>query len=69
MNYTKSELTVKKYTVQDAIASAHRRLRGVPLCLDKLRHRDRSEMITLAELNQLADDLVDDSHYWNWSGE
>lgn len=69
MIYTKSELTVKKYTVQDAIVSAHKRLRGVPVCTDKIRYRDRSEMITLAELNQIADDLVGDSHYWNWSGE
>jgi hypothetical protein len=60
--YTRSEQTVKKYTVRDAVKAAEVRLKGVPLCVNALKRRSYDDKITLAELNDLADQMVDESN-------
>jgi len=64
--YTKTEKTEKKWTVGQAVAAAEIRLKGIPMCVNALRgwYYDLSTKITLVELNQIADSLVDDSHYY-----
>ena len=64
--YTKSERTVKKYTVGEAVESAKRALKGIPICTNILRERELSEKITLEELNNIRTRLIDDSHYYNY---
>lgn len=64
--YTKSERTVKKYTVGEAVESAKRALKGIPICTNILRGRELSEKITLEELNNIRTRLIDDSHYYNY---
>lgn len=64
--YTKSERTIKKYTVGEAVASARRALKGVPLCTNAIKGKALTDKITLEELNNLKDQLVDDSNYWNF---
>lgn len=62
--YTFSERTVKKYSVGGAVESAKRRLNGLPICTDAIRSRTLSDRITLQELNEIADAIVEDSiHY------
>ena len=63
--YTKSERTVKKYTVGDAVESARRALKGVPMCMNAIRKMELSDKITLEELNNIRTQLIDDSHYYN----
>ena len=62
--YTKSERTVKKYTVQDAVDSAKRRLKGIPMCINAVTKMDLDEKITLERLNEIASEIVADSHYY-----
>ena len=64
--YTKSEKTEKRWTVGQAVKAAELRLKGIPMCVNCLRGRyyDMSTKITLVELNQIADSLVDDSHFY-----
>lgn len=68
MNYTFKERTVKCCTVGQAINVAQIRLGGQAVCTTSLWvhgvRRDNDEKITLVELNQIADRLVDDSHYY-----
>lgn len=73
--YTRSEREDKNYTVAQAVSSARQRMslearqrrskapRGI--CVNALRGRPYSEKITLKELNQLAQALVDDSYYYD----
>lgn len=61
--YTKSELTVKKYSVGYAIERAKSRLKGTPICMNDVPH-NKSELLTLAELNDLIDQIVDNSNYY-----
>ena len=65
MIYTKSEMTVKKYTVGQAVESAKRRLKGAQMCVNALRGWELSDKITLEQLNTIADQLISDSNYWN----
>ncbi len=70
MNYTFKERTVKCYTVAEAINAAQIRLgEDKPMCTNSLYvcgiRRDNDEKITLVELNQIADRLVDDSHFYS----
>lgn len=65
--YTRSERTVRKYTVGQAVASAERRLNqaGVKgMCMNAVRAYQRTDSITLEELNRIADAIYDDSVYW-----
>ena len=69
--YTKSEKTVRKYTVYQAIQSAKRRLKNdIPLCVNALRKGNRrlsdSDLITLKELNDLADEIYQDTIYYTY---
>lgn len=64
--YTKSERTDRKYTIGKAVAVARARLgKGVPMCINALEHRPLDYKITLEEVNRIADQIVDDSHYYN----
>ena len=62
--YTKSELTVKKYSVGMAIERAKSRLKGTPMCMNDVPS-DKSQLLTLAELNDLIDQIVDNSNYYD----
>lgn len=63
--YTPSEKTVRKYTVYQAVQSATARLNGrYPLCVNAVSKMQNSDKITLKELNDLADQMVDDSKYY-----
>lgn len=64
MNYTRSERTVKKYTKQDVLNSAKNRLKGKPVCVDVLKQYPDNTLFTLEELNNVADDIVGDTHFW-----
>ena len=68
--YTKSERTIKKYTVHQAFESARRRLQKVGLdqvctdCIHEGRH-SYDDPITLEQLNQLSDKMYDDTLYYD----
>lgn len=51
-----------KFTVGDAVAAARIRLHPAPICVNTVYHRSDDEIITLAELNQIADAIVDDTN-------
>lgn len=63
--YTMSERTVRKYTVGQAVESAKRRMHGADLCINTIRSRAKNEKITLEEMNQIIEELVSDSNYYN----
>lgn len=68
MNYvfTKSERTVRKYTVAQALASAERRLKNAGVkgtCINAISRRSLSDKITLEELNEISDAIYSDSVY------
>ena len=63
ITYTYRERTLKNHAVGEAVKIVEQRLDGVRMCTDALKHRDLSDKITLVELNELADKLVDDSFY------
>ncbi len=62
--YTKSEKTVKKYTVGQAVESAKRRLKGKEYCCNCVSNRNLTDKITLEELNNISDQIVWDTEYW-----
>lgn len=65
--YTKSERTVKKYTVGEALDSAKRALKSkgiYSVCTNAVYRRDLSEKITLEELNNIKEQIVSDSYFW-----
>lgn len=62
--YTKSEKTVKKYTVGQAVESARRRLKGNEYCSNCISSRNLTDKITLEELNNISDQIVWDTEYW-----
>lgn len=69
--YTKSERTVKKYIVGNAVESAHRRLRAkygkdAKLCVNAVSRLSLSDPITLEELNKLAEKMYDDTVYHDY---
>lgn len=64
--YTKSERTVKKYTVGDAVESAKRALKGESMCMNAVGNRELSEKITLEELNNIKEQIVSDSYFYNY---
>lgn len=64
--FTDAENKEKKYTVKQAIDAARARLGALgvgkyELTDRTIRSRSQSDRITLAELNSIADQLVDDS--------
>lgn len=64
--YTKAERTVKKYTVGEAVESAKRALKGIPMCMNAVGDRDLKEKITLEELNNIRQSIIDDSYYYKY---
>lgn len=66
-SYTFSERTVKKYKVAQAVESAKYRRNGGALNLDSIRSRQFSDLITLKELNEIADEIVSDSENWYYN--
>ncbi|WEM34344.1 hypothetical protein [Xanthomonas phage X1] len=68
LSYTHSERTVKKYTVNQACTSARYRLEKsglTSLCTNSISGRSGSELITLEELNKIADAIVDDTFMYD----
>lgn len=66
--YTKSETTVKKYTVGQAFESAKRYLKTKgysSFCTNAISKYDLSDKITLAELNKIRDQIIDDTKFWD----
>lgn len=61
--YTFSERTVKKYTVEQAVESAKRRLKSNSICINSIASRDYKEKITLQELNEIAEQIVMDTKW------
>jgi len=59
--WTIHEQLDKKYSIQQAVDAARIKAGGQALCLDSIKSRDRNEMITLVELNQLADLILLDT--------
>ncbi len=63
--YNLSERTVKKYTIYQAYESAKRRLNQTGykggICANAISGREDSDRITLKELNEISDKIVDDT--------
>lgn len=66
--YTRSERTDKKYTIGQAVESAKRRLNGKPMCSNAVWGEDYSTLITLERLNEISDEIVGDSNYYDNTG-
>lgn len=65
--YTKSERTIKKYTVGEAVESAKRYLKSKGIhtyCCNAVAHLDYSEKITLETLNEYRQSIIDDTMDW-----
>lgn len=68
--FTRSEREDKKYTVRQAVASARRRLNAdgmKEMCTNALhypRPLSYDDKITLERLNQISDEIYNDSHYY-----
>lgn len=64
--FTHSERTELNYAVRDAVASARRRLNKLgirPMCINALRRYSYDTPITLEKLNELSDELVNETLY------
>ena len=62
--YTESEKTVKKYTVAQAVDAAKILLEGkAPINITAIPKS--KEKITLKELNEISEKIVEDSLYYN----
>lgn len=63
--FTAAEQTNKRYCVQDAINAAKARLNanhpGVAMCMNPVGRYNVTDKITLAELNEIQDDLYGES--------
>jgi hypothetical protein len=71
--YTFKERTVKNKTVQMAVTAALALLKDkgeTQVCTDMVQKRDRDEAITVVEMNDLVEELVNDSlyHSGKWFG-
>ena len=65
--YTKSERTVKKYTVGEAYESAKRALaqKGYKqVCTNAISKREMAEKITLEELNIIREAIICDTMFY-----
>ena len=63
--YTNSEKTEKNYTIGQAVVAARIRCGEKTICVNAVCGRNDNEKITLAELNRIADEIVDDTYYHN----
>jgi hypothetical protein len=68
MQYTRSEQTDKKYTVNDAFNVAVLRCDGRKICVDHIysHHLSYQDAVTLEKMNEIADALVDDTNYYDY---
>lgn len=66
--YTHRERTVANHSVGEAFESAKRRLKEKnffgPYCCDAINGMTLDQKITLKELNELAEQIVDDSLWY-----
>lgn len=66
-HYSKTETNDKKYTVSQAIDAATAIVKtkrpNIGICLTSIRGKDRKELITLKQLNELSDTIAYDSFY------
>jgi len=67
--YTHRERTVANHTIGEALESAKRRLIekdfGGYFCVDSISNRSLHDKITLEELNNIAERIVEDSLYYD----
>jgi hypothetical protein len=62
---TAPDLKTTKQKMRAAVKAAEVALCGeVPLCLDALKGKSDSDRLTLVELNELSERLVDDSRFY-----
>lgn len=64
ITFTKAEKKEKKYTIFQAIQAARLRLGNRSICTNALCDRSDNYPITLVELNEIADQIVDDTRYY-----
>ena len=64
---TRSEREDKKFTMNDVFAAVHYRMSGRGVCVNAIRRLrlHSGSMLTLVELNEVVDEIVDDSHFYN----
>ena len=68
ITYTRADRTEKKYTIGHAIENARQVLathRIHEICVNAVRQRDHSTRLTLVELNELQEQLIDDSKFYH----
>lgn len=62
--FTYAEQTAKRYTVQQAVDAA-KALQGGAVCVTSLHGRPMGERITLVELNEISDRIIDDTEAYD----
>lgn len=66
--YTLKERTFKQYTLDDACNTAKTILQSKynykQLCVDLLKGKSETELLTTVEMGELVQELVDDTIYW-----
>jgi len=65
MFYTTTEKTLKKYTAQQIIDISKVQLKGKGCCTDALHKYPAGTLFTLVQLNEISDEIVSDSYYYN----
>lgn len=61
--YTRRERTERDWSVGQALAKAQAVCRTKEICVNAISGRALDEKITLEQLNDLADQLIDDTSY------
>jgi hypothetical protein len=66
--YSHRERTLKQRTVHNAVENAKKRLEydGIPLCTNALRGRNITDPLTIEEVNNLCEELVQDSYHYSY---
>jgi len=64
---TKSEREDKKYDMNDVMRAARLRMEGNGICINAISRRrlNKNSRFTMIELNQIVDEVVDDSNFYN----
>lgn len=63
--YTKRERTERKYPLNKAFENAKAQLPGRSICVNAISGRSYAELITLQEVNELAQQMIDDTIYYD----
>lgn len=70
MIYTHKEKTVKDKTTSDAVSAARfilaDRYKINNICTNAISHLDEMDKLTIEQMNELTDQIVDDSKYYNY---